>query len=298
MLIARARRQRLDLTVAETRYRGHATELAAAAHADGFDLVVVLGGDGTVNEAVNGLLDADDGKRTGAPDLPAARGRSRRQRERLRPCARPAEQPGRGGRRGAGGAARGRRRTVGLGQALWDDRAATSPSAPAWGSTPRSSGPVERLRRHGPRGHATLYMRTALRHFSSTDRRHAAITLSGPGEPPPGHIFLAIVSNTSPWTYLGSRPVDPTPRASFDDRPRPARAAAAGPAVDAAAAAADHRRRDTLPARPATLVQLHDVTEFTLRAGAPGVPARRDYLGERRAVTFRSDPEGVASHLV
>ena len=45
-----------DLEFAETQHRGHATELAAKAAADGFDLVVVLAGDGTLNEAANGLV--------------------------------------------------------------------------------------------------------------------------------------------------------------------------------------------------------------------------------------------------
>ena len=43
------------VTVSETARRGHATRLAAAAAADGADVVVVLGGDGTLNEAANGL---------------------------------------------------------------------------------------------------------------------------------------------------------------------------------------------------------------------------------------------------
>jgi len=44
-----------DVTVAETTRRGHATRLAQGAAADGVDVVVVLGGDGTLNEAANGL---------------------------------------------------------------------------------------------------------------------------------------------------------------------------------------------------------------------------------------------------
>src|SRR5215510_14729160 len=44
-----------EVTVAETSRRGHATRLAQAAGRDGTDVVVVLGGDGTLNEAANGL---------------------------------------------------------------------------------------------------------------------------------------------------------------------------------------------------------------------------------------------------
>ena len=43
------------VTVAETSRRGHATQLAQGAAATGTDVVVVLGGDGTLNEAANGL---------------------------------------------------------------------------------------------------------------------------------------------------------------------------------------------------------------------------------------------------
>ena len=44
------------MTVAETSRRGHATRLAQGAAANGTDVVVVLGGDGTLNEAANGLV--------------------------------------------------------------------------------------------------------------------------------------------------------------------------------------------------------------------------------------------------
>jgi diacylglycerol kinase family enzyme len=45
-----------EVEVAETSRRGHATRLAHAAAHDRFDVVAVLGGDGTLNEAADGLL--------------------------------------------------------------------------------------------------------------------------------------------------------------------------------------------------------------------------------------------------
>ena len=78
-------------TVAETSRRGHATRLAQGAAADGTDVVVVLGGDGTLNEAANGLAGTDTA-------LAAA---ARRLDQRVRPHPRPARRPDRGHRRAA-----------------------------------------------------------------------------------------------------------------------------------------------------------------------------------------------------
>jgi diacylglycerol kinase (ATP) len=47
------------LTVQATTHAGHATELARQAAADGRDLVLMGGGDGTLGEVVNGLADSD-----------------------------------------------------------------------------------------------------------------------------------------------------------------------------------------------------------------------------------------------
>ena len=43
----------VDLEVERTKYRGHARELAAAARGE---LIIVLGGDGSINEVVNGVM--------------------------------------------------------------------------------------------------------------------------------------------------------------------------------------------------------------------------------------------------
>src|SRR6195952_4591315 len=47
----------LKVDLVETGHRGHAHELGAQAAAEGIDLVVAVGGDGTVNEVVNGILE-------------------------------------------------------------------------------------------------------------------------------------------------------------------------------------------------------------------------------------------------
>ena len=44
-----------DVVLKETNRRGHAARLAQGAAADGLDAAIVLGGDGTLNEAANGL---------------------------------------------------------------------------------------------------------------------------------------------------------------------------------------------------------------------------------------------------
>jgi diacylglycerol kinase family enzyme len=59
VLVEAALSERHDVRVALTLRRGHATELARWAAADGADVVVVLGGDGTLNEAANGLLGSE-----------------------------------------------------------------------------------------------------------------------------------------------------------------------------------------------------------------------------------------------
>ena len=48
-----------DVEEVETTCRDHATVLAREAAADGVDAVVILAGDGTVNEVANGLIDSD-----------------------------------------------------------------------------------------------------------------------------------------------------------------------------------------------------------------------------------------------
>lgn len=58
-LVVYALRGRYDVEAVETEARDHATELCREAARERYDVVVAFGGDGTVNEAANGLVGSD-----------------------------------------------------------------------------------------------------------------------------------------------------------------------------------------------------------------------------------------------
>lgn len=68
-LVVYALRGRYRVDAIDTNARDHATELSREAARDGYDLVVAFGGDGTVNEAANGLA----GSGTALSCLPGGR---------------------------------------------------------------------------------------------------------------------------------------------------------------------------------------------------------------------------------
>ncbi|MBN1312912.1 MAG: diacylglycerol kinase family lipid kinase [Anaerolineae bacterium] len=57
-----------------TTHPGHATILAQQAAEDGFDIIVAVGGDGTVHEVVNGLMRIEAGKRPALGIIPVGTG--------------------------------------------------------------------------------------------------------------------------------------------------------------------------------------------------------------------------------
>jgi diacylglycerol kinase family enzyme len=58
-LVVYALQGRYAVEAIDTQARNHATELCREAAAEGYDVVVAFGGDGTVNEAANGLVGSD-----------------------------------------------------------------------------------------------------------------------------------------------------------------------------------------------------------------------------------------------
>ncbi|GHE46354.1 diacylglycerol kinase [Streptosporangium violaceochromogenes] len=305
-VLIRALGATVELTVEETRYRGHAAQLSREAHARGFGVVAVLGGDGTINESVNGLLDAALGEETGGDDGDDGDGEPRGAVDRPALLVIP------GGSANVFARALGlpndpveaagvvlealrddRRRTVGLGQATWDGEHRYFTFCGGLGYDAEVIRAVEGMRGTGRKATPARYVNTALRHYLATDKRHAAMTVEGPETAPVDGVFMAIVSNTSPWTYVGSRPVCPTPWASFETGLDMLGLRRLGPPALLSLIPQIVGDRDTRPAGR-HLVHFHDEREFTLRAERPvAFQLDGDYLGEVERVTFRSVPKAL-----
>jgi diacylglycerol kinase family enzyme len=283
-VLVRALASETKVDVEETNHRGHAAALACRAARDGVDLVVALGGDGTVNEVVNGIL--TDGVRPNLPALAVVPGGSTNVFARtLGIPDNPIDATGQ-----ILEALRARRsRSIGLGRA--DGHWFTFTAG--LGLDAEVVRRVERRRKAGDGLTPTRYMRTAVTTFLTRyDRRHPAITLERPGEEPEAGLFYAIVSNTTPWTYLGERAIQLSPEASFESgldvfAPRTMHA---GPTAWYVAQLLG--RRATVRGRK--LLRLHDLGDFTLRADRPmALQVDGDYLGDRTVVRLTVVPDAV-----
>src|SRR4051794_41748090 len=58
-LVVYALQSRYSVEAVDTQERNHATQLCREAAREGYDVVVAFGGDGTVNEAANGLIGSE-----------------------------------------------------------------------------------------------------------------------------------------------------------------------------------------------------------------------------------------------
>lgn len=196
------------LEIEETANRGHAAALACRAMRDGVDVVVALGGDGTVNEVVNGLL--TDGIHDRVPALGVVPGGSTNVFARALGLP---NDPVEATSVLIDAMQTRRERRISLGRA--DDRWFVF--AAGLGLDAAVVEGVEGHRRRGRTSTHGLYLRTAVRTFFAQERRKPAIQLELPDGRVVADLHLAIVTNCTPWTFLGNRPMAPTPRASFDE---------------------------------------------------------------------------------
>ena len=288
----------LDLDVERTQYRGHARELAAATTAD---LVIVHGGDGSINEVVNGVMGLNEDPASSA----AGGGGAGHAASGGRPLI--AVIPGGGAnvlaralglpldaaaaiRQVREAVAAGRHRTIGLGLAA--DRYFTFSAGLGWDAEVVRE--VDRLRAQGRRESVALFLRTMVhQYYAGTDRRRPALTVERDGEPPVSGLFMTIVTNRSPWTYLGDRPLLPVPNPDFNSgldllalqRLR------LTTVLNAVGQMLYVRSR---PPRGRNLMSVLGSESLTLRSARPiALQADGEYLGEIEAVKFQFVPHAL-----
>ena len=217
-LLAHALESRVQLTVVRTDHRGHAVEIAQQAARDGVDVVIVHGGDGTVNEVVNGLL--------GPPGSAApAEGRGRVPAVAVVP----------------GGSANVFARSLGIPHdpidatnqlidLLSDYRRAGQwrriglmDCGERWGVFTAGMGvdgevvaAVEARRRKDKGVTSTRYIRAAVPTVLRSARREPTLTLQLPDRDPVTGVHFVFVSNSSPWTYANAKPVFTNPDCRFE----------------------------------------------------------------------------------
>ena len=296
-VITQALGSELKLDVLQTAHRGHAAMAAAEATADGFDLVLVHGGDGTVNEVVNGVLGAAD---SGAGD----------------PLERPAIAVVPGGSANVFARALGSPRdpveaTASLLTALREHRSTLVglgrvDPRPAAGEppSPRARGrwftfnaglgwdadvvaEVERARAEGREATPLRYASTAIRQYLRQRRRPRSMTVQVCGAAPVPDVRMAFVTTTDTWTYLGSRAVRTNPGTSARSGlglfgMRDLRAGTVAPTL----------RRILMPGgdpRGRNVLRQDAVEWVAVRSAEPvALQVDGDHLGQYRDVRFRA----------
>lgn len=278
MVIRKALSADHDVTLAETTRRGHATRLAMGAAASGTDVVVVLGGDGTLNEAANGLAGTD----TALAPLPG--GSTNVFARQLGLPDDPIE--------ATGGLLdsleQGRLVPIGLG--VVNGRYFLFHVGVGFDAAVVAQ--VERraaLKRYA--GHALFAYAgfdTWLRHYDRA-RPHFSVHHADGAVVDDG--YMTLVLNTNPYTYVGNRPFNLAPDATLD-RPLAVttiRSLRSWSFLALMASALGTGRR----LRASRLVDYRaDVSSLTIRGFGPfPYQVDGDYLGEVEALEFRHEPE-------
>lgn len=269
-----------EVTLAETTRRGHATRLAMGAAATGTDVVVVLGGDGTLNEAANGLAGTDTAlaplpggstnvfaRQLGLPDDPIeATGDllAALEADSIRPIGL--------------GVVNGRYFLFHVGIGFDAELVAQ----------------VERraaLKRYA--GHALFAyagLDTWARHY---DRSRPHFALHHADGSVVDDAYMTVVLNTNPYTYVGNRPFDLAPDATLD---RPLTAVTVrsmrtlrflGLMSSALGSGARLRSSKWVDYRP-------DISALTVKGFGPfPYQVDGDYLGEIDELVFRHEPDAL-----
>lgn len=290
-LLAHALESRVRLTVEHTGHRGHAIEIAQQAMEDKVDLVIAHGGDGTVNEVVNGLLGRPGTLPLG--HVPAV-----------------AVVPG--------GSANVFARSLGIPpdpteatNQLIDLISAHAVGQPwrriglmdcgeRWGVFTAGMGvdgeiiaSVEAHRAKTGKGvSATRYLMVTVPTLVKASRREPRLTLELPGREPVTGVHFAFVSNSSPWTYVNAKPIYTNPDCRFESGLGVFATTSMGIGPNLGLARRMWSKRPNIKGKH--LIRDDSVATVRITADTPtACQVDGDYIGERETMTFTSVPDAL-----
>jgi diacylglycerol kinase family enzyme len=211
-LLAHALESQVKLTVAHTDHRGHAIEIARDAAREGVDALIVHGGDGTVNEVVNGIL-GEVGVNGPAPAVGVVPGGSANVFARALGIS---PDPIEATNQLVDLLSDYRRRKSWRRIGLMDCGERWAVFTAGMGVDGEVVAAVEAQRDKGRKITAWRYIRVAIRENLAAARKDPSLTLHLPDREPVGGVHFAFVSNSSPWTYANSRPVWTNPTTTFE----------------------------------------------------------------------------------
>jgi diacylglycerol kinase family enzyme len=192
-----------DVEVVETNRRGHATRFAHDAARRGVDVVIGFGGDGTLNEVATGIAGTD----TALGVLPGGSTNVF-----ARTLGMPND-PVQAVEFLANGIDAGEFPRIGLGQV--NGRYFCFHTGIGF-----DAAVVERVEQRGSLkrwlGHPLFIWAGLTTWLTGYDRRTPHFRVSGDGGPDVDDGYFTVVLNTNPYTYLGNRPLDLSPAATFD----------------------------------------------------------------------------------
>jgi diacylglycerol kinase family enzyme len=200
----------LDITTVNTSARNDAIEIARSAQQQGFELVIGLGGDGTVNEIANGLL--LDGPNPEGPLLAAIPGGNGNVFARNMGLS---ENPMEATAQILNAINNQKFQEIGVGRIATNNISRWFLFNAGIGLDAAVLAEMEVRRASGKAVSDFAYATFALRElFARTDRKHGSLSLVSDSGEVQRNAHFALIVNLAPWAYLGSKALNPLPSAS------------------------------------------------------------------------------------
>lgn len=287
-LLAHALESRVKLTVAHTDHRGHAIEIARDAARDGVDVVIVHGGDGTVNEVVNGIL-GEVGVGGPAPAVGVVPGGSANVFARALGIS---QDPIEATNQLVDLLSDFRKRKSWRRIGLMDCGERWAVFTAGMGVDGEVVAAVEAQREKGRKVTAWRYIRVAIRANLAAARKEPSLTLHLPDREPVTGVHFAFVSNSSPWTYANTRPVWTNPTTTFETGLGVFATTSMNVWANLGLVRQMLARRPRLEAKH--LIRDDDLPWLRVTSDIPvACQIDGDFLGPRKAMTFTSVPDAL-----